>query len=178
MIFPIPELLAHLSTLMTLVPGDIVSTGTPAGVGGAREPRVWLQDGDEVVVSSPSWGAADLDRAGAASPGGTGRPAPRGCRAHPPPPRRIPAGGDRVLNVDQDVGGPPEDEEVEPVGRPDLGGDQDGGAEGGDLERGPPRGTKNRALPRTTGRARAASCSQPSDGSSPQTLKGEPREAW
>ena len=33
LIFGIPELLAHLSTLMTLVPGDIVSTGTPAGVG-------------------------------------------------------------------------------------------------------------------------------------------------
>ena len=56
LIFPIPELLAHLSTLMTLVPGDIVSTGTPAGVGGAREPRVWLKDGDEVVVSSPELG--------------------------------------------------------------------------------------------------------------------------
>jgi len=56
LIFPIPELLAHLSTLMTLVPGDIVSTGTPAGVGGAREPRVWLRPGDEIVVSSPQLG--------------------------------------------------------------------------------------------------------------------------
>ena len=56
LIFPIPELLAHLSTLMTLVPGDIVSTGTPAGVGGARDPRVWLQPGDELVVSSPELG--------------------------------------------------------------------------------------------------------------------------
>jgi 2-keto-4-pentenoate hydratase/2-oxohepta-3-ene-1,7-dioic acid hydratase in catechol pathway len=56
LIFAIPELLAHLSTLMTLVPGDIVSTGTPAGVGGAREPRVWLRPGDELVVSSPELG--------------------------------------------------------------------------------------------------------------------------
>ena len=56
LIFGIPELLAHLSTLMTLVPGDIVSTGTPAGVGGARDPRVWLQPGDELVVSSPELG--------------------------------------------------------------------------------------------------------------------------
>jgi len=56
LIFPIPRLLAHLSTLMTLVPGDIVSTGTPAGVGGAREPRVWLRPGDEIVVSSPELG--------------------------------------------------------------------------------------------------------------------------
>ncbi len=56
LIFGIPHLLAHLSTLMTLVPGDIVSTGTPAGVGGAREPRVWLKPGDELVVSSPQLG--------------------------------------------------------------------------------------------------------------------------
>jgi len=56
LIFPVPELLAHLSTLMTLVPGDIVSTGTPAGVGGAREPRVWLRPGDELLVSSPELG--------------------------------------------------------------------------------------------------------------------------
>ena len=56
LIFGIPELLAHLSTLMTLVPGDIVSTGTPAGVGGARDPRVWLKPGDQLVVSSPELG--------------------------------------------------------------------------------------------------------------------------
>ena len=41
---------------MTLEPGDIVSTGTPAGVGSARDPRVWLKDGDELVVSSPQLG--------------------------------------------------------------------------------------------------------------------------
>jgi 2-keto-4-pentenoate hydratase/2-oxohepta-3-ene-1,7-dioic acid hydratase in catechol pathway len=56
LIFSVPELLAHLSTLMTLEPGDIVATGTPAGVGGAREPRVWLADGDEVTVSSATLG--------------------------------------------------------------------------------------------------------------------------
>jgi 2-keto-4-pentenoate hydratase/2-oxohepta-3-ene-1,7-dioic acid hydratase in catechol pathway len=56
LIFGIPTLVSHLSRLMTLVPGDIVSTGTPEGVGGAREPRVWLQDGDELVVSSPTLG--------------------------------------------------------------------------------------------------------------------------
>jgi 2-keto-4-pentenoate hydratase/2-oxohepta-3-ene-1,7-dioic acid hydratase in catechol pathway len=56
LIFGITDLLAHLSTLMTLVPGDIVSTGTPAGVGGARDPRVWLKPGDELVVSSPELG--------------------------------------------------------------------------------------------------------------------------
>jgi 2-keto-4-pentenoate hydratase/2-oxohepta-3-ene-1,7-dioic acid hydratase in catechol pathway len=56
LIFGIPFLVSHLSRLMTLVPGDVVATGTPEGVGGAREPRVWLQDGDEIVVSSPTLG--------------------------------------------------------------------------------------------------------------------------
>jgi acylpyruvate hydrolase len=56
LIFPVPELLAHLSTLMTLKPGDIVSTGTPSGVGSVRQPRIWLEPGDEIVVSSPTLG--------------------------------------------------------------------------------------------------------------------------
>jgi 2-keto-4-pentenoate hydratase/2-oxohepta-3-ene-1,7-dioic acid hydratase in catechol pathway len=56
LIFSVPKLVAHLSSVMTLEPGDIVATGTPAGVGGAREPRVWLKPGDEVVVSSPQLG--------------------------------------------------------------------------------------------------------------------------
>lgn len=56
LIFSVPELLAHLSRLMTLEPGDIVSTGTPAGVGSTRDPRVWLKAGDEVVISSPTLG--------------------------------------------------------------------------------------------------------------------------
>jgi 2-keto-4-pentenoate hydratase/2-oxohepta-3-ene-1,7-dioic acid hydratase in catechol pathway len=41
---------------MTLEPGDIVSTGTPSGVGSLRQPRVWLEDGDEVRVLSPTLG--------------------------------------------------------------------------------------------------------------------------
>ena len=56
LIFSVPELIAHLSSLMTLEPGDVIATGTPAGVGGAREPRVWLRPGDETVVSSPQLG--------------------------------------------------------------------------------------------------------------------------
>ncbi len=56
LIFSIPEIVSHLSTLMTLEPGDIIATGTPAGVGGARNPSVWLKPGDEVVVSSPQLG--------------------------------------------------------------------------------------------------------------------------
>jgi len=56
LIFSVSALVAHLSRLMTLVPGDLVATGTPAGVGSVRKPRVWLQDGDEIVVSSPTLG--------------------------------------------------------------------------------------------------------------------------
>ncbi len=56
LIFSVPRLLSHLSELMTLEPGDIVSTGTPAGVGGAREPRVWLRGGDEIEIDSPTLG--------------------------------------------------------------------------------------------------------------------------
>jgi 2-keto-4-pentenoate hydratase/2-oxohepta-3-ene-1,7-dioic acid hydratase in catechol pathway len=56
LVHSIPALLAHLSTLMTLEPGDIVSTGTPAGVGSVREPRVWLKPGDQIEISSPSLG--------------------------------------------------------------------------------------------------------------------------
>jgi 2-keto-4-pentenoate hydratase/2-oxohepta-3-ene-1,7-dioic acid hydratase in catechol pathway len=50
MVFKIPELIAHLSAAMTLEPGDVVSTGTPAGVGFSKKPPRWLQPGDECVV--------------------------------------------------------------------------------------------------------------------------------
>jgi len=56
LIFSVPRLLSHLSELMTLEPGDIVSTGTPEGVGSVRDPRVWLGDGDEIVIESPTLG--------------------------------------------------------------------------------------------------------------------------
>jgi 2-keto-4-pentenoate hydratase/2-oxohepta-3-ene-1,7-dioic acid hydratase in catechol pathway len=56
LIHSIPSVVAFLSQLMTLEPGDLVSTGTPAGVGSVRVPRVWLKPGDEVVVSSPQLG--------------------------------------------------------------------------------------------------------------------------
>jgi 2-keto-4-pentenoate hydratase/2-oxohepta-3-ene-1,7-dioic acid hydratase in catechol pathway len=56
LVFSVPALVSHLSHLMTLEPGDIVSTGTPAGVGSVREPRVWLKDGDRIVVRSPTLG--------------------------------------------------------------------------------------------------------------------------
>ncbi len=50
LIFRLPELIAFLSSVFTLEPGDVVSTGTPGGVGFARKPPVYLQPGDEVVV--------------------------------------------------------------------------------------------------------------------------------
>jgi 2-keto-4-pentenoate hydratase/2-oxohepta-3-ene-1,7-dioic acid hydratase in catechol pathway len=56
LIFSVPRLLSHLSQLMTLEPGDIVSTGTPDGVGSVRDPRVWLADGDQIVIESPTLG--------------------------------------------------------------------------------------------------------------------------
>ena len=56
LIFGVPELVARLSRLMTLEPGDVVSTGTPSGVGSTRDPRVWLKAGDEIVISSPTLG--------------------------------------------------------------------------------------------------------------------------
>ena len=56
LIHSVPEILSYLSTLMTLEPGDVVATGTPAGVGSVRTPRVWLKPGDELVVSSPTLG--------------------------------------------------------------------------------------------------------------------------
>jgi 2-keto-4-pentenoate hydratase/2-oxohepta-3-ene-1,7-dioic acid hydratase in catechol pathway len=56
LIFSVPELVADLSSLMTLEPGDLVATGTPPGVGMGRDPRVWLAAGDEVVIESPTLG--------------------------------------------------------------------------------------------------------------------------
>jgi 2-keto-4-pentenoate hydratase/2-oxohepta-3-ene-1,7-dioic acid hydratase in catechol pathway len=56
LIFGMAALLSHLSELMTLEPGDIVSTGTPEGVGSVRDPRVWLADGDEIAIESPTLG--------------------------------------------------------------------------------------------------------------------------
>jgi acylpyruvate hydrolase len=56
LVFGIPAIVAHLSALMTLEPGDVISTGTPSGVGSTREPRVWLRPGDEIVIASPQLG--------------------------------------------------------------------------------------------------------------------------
>ena len=50
LIFNIPALIEYLSAVFTLEPGDVISTGTPSGVGFARKPPRWLVSGDDVVV--------------------------------------------------------------------------------------------------------------------------------
>jgi 2,4-diketo-3-deoxy-L-fuconate hydrolase len=49
MIFPVPALVAYLSRVVTLLPGDVIFTGTPPGVGMGRDPQVFLQAGDVLV---------------------------------------------------------------------------------------------------------------------------------
>jgi len=50
MIFRVPELIAYLSSIVELEPGDVISTGTPPGVGLGRTPKRWLKDGEEMVI--------------------------------------------------------------------------------------------------------------------------------
>jgi len=51
MVFGVARILAELSAVMTLEPGDLVATGTPAGVGTSRSPRRWIRPGERVRVS-------------------------------------------------------------------------------------------------------------------------------
>ena len=50
LVFDIPTLIAYCTTFVQLLPGDVIATGTPGGVGAARTPPVWLKDGDVVEV--------------------------------------------------------------------------------------------------------------------------------
>ena len=50
MIFSVAEIIAFLSESTTLLPGTVILTGTPEGVGFTREPPLWLRSGDEVEV--------------------------------------------------------------------------------------------------------------------------------
>jgi 2-keto-4-pentenoate hydratase/2-oxohepta-3-ene-1,7-dioic acid hydratase in catechol pathway len=50
LIFKIPDLIAYLSSVFTLEPGDVVATGTPSGVGFSQHPPRWLKPGDECIV--------------------------------------------------------------------------------------------------------------------------------
>ena len=51
LVFGVPRLIAHLSRGLTLEPGDVILTGTPGGVGMARNPQRWLEDGDVVEIT-------------------------------------------------------------------------------------------------------------------------------
>jgi 2-keto-4-pentenoate hydratase/2-oxohepta-3-ene-1,7-dioic acid hydratase in catechol pathway len=50
MIFSVAEIIAYVSKVITLEPGDLIATGTPAGVGVFKDPKVLLEDGDEVSI--------------------------------------------------------------------------------------------------------------------------------
>jgi 2-keto-4-pentenoate hydratase/2-oxohepta-3-ene-1,7-dioic acid hydratase in catechol pathway len=50
MIFSVAEIIAYVTQVITLQPGDLIATGTPAGVGVFKDPKVLLKDGDEVSI--------------------------------------------------------------------------------------------------------------------------------
>lgn len=56
LVFDIPALIEYCSTFSELLPGDVIATGTPGGVGAARTPPVWLKAGDMVEVEIPGVG--------------------------------------------------------------------------------------------------------------------------
>jgi acylpyruvate hydrolase len=57
MLFSVPRLISYASDIMTLEPGDVILTGTPAGIGATMSPRRWLRAGDEVRVEIDGIGA-------------------------------------------------------------------------------------------------------------------------
>ena len=58
LIFKIPFLISYISQFMTLLPGDVISTGTPAGVGLGMNPQVYLKDGDVVELGIDGLGSS------------------------------------------------------------------------------------------------------------------------
>ena len=61
MVFPVGELLSFMSQQMTLEPGDLISTGTPEGVGMAMDPPLFLKDGDKVRIEISEIGIIEND---------------------------------------------------------------------------------------------------------------------
>jgi 2-keto-4-pentenoate hydratase/2-oxohepta-3-ene-1,7-dioic acid hydratase in catechol pathway len=57
LVFGIPELIEHLSSITPLLPGDVISTGTPPGVGLGRNPKRWLKPGETVTVTVEGLGS-------------------------------------------------------------------------------------------------------------------------
>ncbi len=58
LIFGIPKLVSYISEFMTLLPGDLISTGTPFGVGLGLDPQMYLKDGDEMELGIQGLGVA------------------------------------------------------------------------------------------------------------------------
>lgn len=56
LIFQVPQLIEYLSSIVPLEPGDIISTGTPPGVGLGRTPQRWIQPNEEIVIEIPPIG--------------------------------------------------------------------------------------------------------------------------
>ena len=56
LMFGIPTIISYISQFTPLMPGDVIATGTPAGVGGARKPPLWLKPGDMLEVMIPGVG--------------------------------------------------------------------------------------------------------------------------
>jgi 2-keto-4-pentenoate hydratase/2-oxohepta-3-ene-1,7-dioic acid hydratase in catechol pathway len=59
LLFDVPALIEYLSTAFTLEPGDVIFTGTPAGVGNARDPQEWLIPGDTVRIEITGLGSLE-----------------------------------------------------------------------------------------------------------------------
>ena len=57
MMFSVPFLIEYISRGMTLLPGDVISTGTPSGIGSAREPQVLMRSGDVIEVGVDGMGS-------------------------------------------------------------------------------------------------------------------------
>ena len=57
MVFGVAEIIAYITQTITLEPGDLIATGTPAGVGAFRDPKVFMQPGDEITIEIEGLGS-------------------------------------------------------------------------------------------------------------------------
>ena len=57
MVFGVAEIIAYVTQTITLEPGDLIATGTPAGVGAFRDPKVFMQPGDEITIEIEGLGS-------------------------------------------------------------------------------------------------------------------------
>ena len=68
MLFPVDRLIEYISGFMTLEPGDVIATGTPAGIGAFRDPPVWLAPGDRIRMEISGIGVLEHEITGAPAP--------------------------------------------------------------------------------------------------------------